>query len=259
MNGMELPITQAIVLAAGRGARFRPVTDAIPKPLVPLGGKPLIDWQLERLKRSGVERVVINCCYLKELLKQHVTAQDYGLDITFSEEDVALETGGGIKRALPYLDDAPFYAINSDVVFWPENPRLLQQLDRAFALRPEVRLALLLQPNPGTIGIRSAGDFFCDEYGHIWRRGVQKEAPYIFSGVQLMRPDIFDGMEDSIFSMNVIYDRLIKGEKEAIAGIINNGGMMLHVGDPEGHRASEAFLNEALQQNPAPEKIAAGH
>ena len=157
---VPMPITQAMILAAGRGARFRPVTDTLPKPLVTLGGKALIDWQIEALLAQGITRIVINCCYLAEQLIAHVQSQDYGCEILFSHEETALETGGGIKRALPFFEGKPFYAVNSDVVLWPESKGYLMQLYRAFTLRPELKLALLLQPTLGAIGLQGAGGFF---------------------------------------------------------------------------------------------------
>jgi N-acetyl-alpha-D-muramate 1-phosphate uridylyltransferase len=237
-------VKQAMILAAGRGARFRPVTDTMPKPLVKLAGKPLIDWQLEMLMANGIERVVINNCYLGEMLRAHIEQLALPLEILFSHEETALETGGGIKHALHHFGDTPFYAVNSDVVMWPKRPDLLRQLDRAFALRPDTRLALLLHPTPGAIGLNGAGDFFCNEHGALWRRGVQKTAPYFFTGIQLMDASVFDDTEQTIFSMNVVYNQFLQYAPEAIAGVVG-GGRMLHVGDTEGHAACEAFIAQA--------------
>jgi N-acetyl-alpha-D-muramate 1-phosphate uridylyltransferase len=240
-------IKQAIILAAGRGARFRPITDSIPKPLVQLQGKSLIDWQLELLAAAGVERVIINCCYLKELLIEHVRSQNHGIkELAFSEEDIALETGGGIKKALPFFAGEPFFALNSDVVIAPTNAHTLHQLASAFTRQPQLQAALLLQPNAGIIGLNSQGDFFCDEYGRLNRRSNAKEnrevAPFVFTGVQLLAPAIFADIEASIFSMNLIYDAMLQQSPNNIAGIINTQGKMLHVGDVEGHKSAEQFL-----------------
>jgi N-acetyl-alpha-D-muramate 1-phosphate uridylyltransferase len=236
-------IKQAIILAAGRGARFRPVTDSIPKPLVRLAGKALIDWQLELLHLSGIERVIINCCYLKELLIEHVQATSYGFkELAFSEEETALETGGGIKKALPFFHDEPFFAVNSDVVISPSNAGILQQLTNAFDKKPLMQVALLLQPMVDVIGLQSKGDFFCNEYGVLKRRGLQPNAPFIFTGVQLLNPQIFSEIDSTIFSMNMIYDEMLENSPSHIAGIINLQGTMLHVGDVEGHNLAEDFL-----------------
>lgn len=249
-NGDDAPaVKQAIILAAGRGARFRPVTDSIPKPLVPVCDRPLIDWQLAFLADKGVERVVINCCYLADMLKSHVEQSRYyqEMEISFSTEEVALETGGGIQKALPYFGGELFYALNADVILYPADHINLSRLEAAFSAYPQLKLALLLQPKPGAVGIRSVGDFFCDEFGHIWRRGLQTEAPYFFTGVQLLHAGAFDGVEDTIFSMNVVYDKLIKHEPQHIAGIVNEHGIMLHVGDPDGHRQSEGWLSQEAE------------
>ncbi len=238
------PVTQAIILAAGRGARFRPVTDTLPKPLVQIGGKALIEWQIEALLAQGVKRILINCCYLADQLIAHVVAQGYDGDIIFSHEETALETGGGIKRALPHFEGRLFYAVNSDVVLWPTSGNYLAQLRRAFTLRPELKLALLLHPTLGAIGLNGAGDFFCHTDGMLWRRGMQKTAPYFFTGLQLMHPSVFDRMEQTIFSMNHVYNQLLAEMPEAMAGIVNPAGYMLHVGDAQGHAACEAFLQK---------------
>ena len=236
-------VKQAIILAAGRGERFRPVTDTIPKPLVRLAGKALIDWQLELLALGGIERVIINCCYLKELLIEHVQKSNYGFkELAFSEEETALETGGGIKKALPFFHDAPFFALNSDVVISPSNANILQQLSNALERKKELQAALLLQPMVDIIGLQLKGDFFCNEYGALKRRGLQPNAPFIFTGVQLLKPQIFTNIDSSIFSMNIIYDKMLQQSPNHIAGIINLQGTMLHVGDIESHKLAESFL-----------------
>jgi N-acetyl-alpha-D-muramate 1-phosphate uridylyltransferase len=238
-----LHVKQAMILAAGRGMRFRPITDTTPKPLVEVGGKPLIDWQLEILEMHGMERVIVNTCYLGEQLKAHVSARHYRFEVIFSDEELALETGGGIKHALNHFNDNLFYSINSDVILYPPHTNLLSQLERAFTLRPTTKLALLLHPTVGTIGLKSAGDFFCNEHGAIWRKGGQLFAPYVFTGVQLINPSVFSSIDQSIFSMNVIYDQLLHNAPDTIAGIVGQG-YMLHVGDVEGHSACEIFLQK---------------
>jgi MurNAc alpha-1-phosphate uridylyltransferase len=239
-------VKQAIILSAGRGERFRPVTDTIPKPLVRLAGKTLIDWQLELLALGGIERVIINCCYLKELLIQHVQSNNYGFkELVFSEEETALETGGGIIKALPFFHDAPFFSINSDVVIYPVNAHILQQLATSFNKRPELQLALLLQPSLKALNIQAKGDFFCNEYGNITRRGAHSNAPFIYTGVQLMHPEIFENEDRSIFSMNIIYDKMLQQSPNNIAGIINTQGTMLEIGDIESHKLAESFVKKS--------------
>ena len=240
------PVKQAMILAAGRGERFRPVTDTIPKPLVEVRGKPLIDWQLEMLKANGIERVVINVCYLKELLLEHLERWQDDFEIIISEEMLALETGGGIKNALHHFNDECFYSLNSDVILYPSQDMLLVQLERAFEVRKETKIALLLHYKTHSVGMpaSAAGDFFCDEYGALQRRGEFKEAPFYFTGVQLMHPSIFNDVDDSIFSMNLIFNTILEHTPEQIAGVINQYGSMLHVGDPEGHSNVEAFMRD---------------
>jgi N-acetyl-alpha-D-muramate 1-phosphate uridylyltransferase len=234
-------VKQAMILAAGRGQRFRPVTDTIPKPMVEVGGVALIDWQLELLLASGVSKIVVNVCYLKDMLIAHLARWKDKAEIIISHEDTALETGGGIKHALHHFGDELFYSLNSDVILFPKHDNTLVQLHAAFQKNAATRLSVLLNFKQHSIGLDSAGDFFCDTFGALQRRGAAKASPFFFTGAQLMHPSVFEGIEDTIFSMNKIYDRLLVEQRQMI-GIINAHGSMLHVGDPEGHKAAEHFL-----------------
>ncbi len=236
-------VTQAMILAAGRGQRFRPVTDTMPKPMVEVDGAPLIDWQMELLIASGVKKIVVNVCYLKEILIDHLKQWKHRAEIIISHEDTALETGGGIKHALHHFGDELFYSLNSDVILFPKHENMLTQLNAAFEKNDATRLALLLSFKEHAVGLKGAGDFFCDKFGQVQRRGAAKVAPFFFTGAQLMHPSVFENVDDTIFSMNKIYDALLPNERELI-GIINQHGSMLHVGDPEGHVAAQDFLEQ---------------
>lgn len=234
-------VKQAMILAAGRGQRFRPITDTIPKPMVEVGDVALIDWQIKQLIACGVEKIVVNVCYLKDILVRHLAQWESKIEIIISHEDTALETGGGIKQALHHFKGELFYSLNSDVILHPMHPNMLTQLNAAFDKNPATRLALLLSFKEHAVGLSGQGDFFCDTFGHVQRRGAAKTAPFFFTGAQLIDPSIFDGVDDTIFSMNKIFDMLLPQERHLI-GIINQHGSMLHVGDPEGHKAAESFL-----------------
>jgi MurNAc alpha-1-phosphate uridylyltransferase len=117
---MPAKITKAMVLAAGYGTRLKPLTDRMPKPLVPVAGRPMIEYALDRLKACGIEEVVINVSHLKEQLIAYVSRLE-GLRVRISEEAEPLETGGGLKRALPLLGAEAFFAINSDIIWTDES------------------------------------------------------------------------------------------------------------------------------------------
>lgn len=167
---------KAMILAAGRGERLRPLTDSLPKPLVPLAGKPLLGWHLERLARAGFEEVVVNVSWLGHQLMEVVgDGSDFGIAVSYSDEgDNALETGGGILQALPLLGDEPFLVINGDIFTdFPLNK-----------LAPTTMLAhLVLVPNPPH---NPGGDFAL--HGP---RVVEQGELHTFSGIGVYHPDLF--------------------------------------------------------------------
>ena len=167
---------KAMLLAAGRGERLRPITDRIPKALVEAGGKPLIGWHLERLARAGFREAVINVSHLGERIVERLgDGRGYGLRLSYSRERERLETAGGIANALPLLGADPFLLVNADVYCECDFARL-----RDLALGE--RLAhLILVPNPPH---KEKGDFSL-------RNGLVGDDPgarYTYSGVALMKP-----------------------------------------------------------------------
>jgi N-acetyl-alpha-D-muramate 1-phosphate uridylyltransferase len=195
---------KAMVLAAGRGERMRPITDTLPKPLVPVAGKPLIGYHLERLARAGFKDVVINLSWLGDRIRAALqSGRDYGLSITYSEEGPEpLETGGGIFKALPLLGPGPFLVVNGDTWSDIEYGHL--------ALEDGANGRLVLVPNPthnmrGDFGID--GDFVVD-------REVDR---FTYSGVGVYRPEFFAGCSPGKFPMlpllkRAIAARLLRGE-----------------------------------------------
>lgn len=233
--------TRAMILAAGRGLRMAPLTDTMPKPLVPVRGKPLIDYSLDWLAASGVADVVVNSSYLADMLEAHLAARA-APRVRISREAERLETGGGIKKALPLLGDAPFFSLNSDAICIdgprPALHRLWQAWDGAL-----MDALLLLHPVEQAVGFEGAGDFFADSAGVLKRRGDAPHAPYVFTGVQLVHPRLFADSPDGAFSLNVLYNRDMAsdGTLHRIAGLVHDGAW-LHVGDTAGLRQAEQRL-----------------
>ncbi|MCG8433870.1 MAG: nucleotidyltransferase family protein [Gammaproteobacteria bacterium] len=179
---------KAILLAAGRGERLRPLTDTLPKPLLEVGGKSLIEWHLASLAKAGIADVIINLAWLGDLIRAKLgDGTDYGIRIHYSDEGAqALETGGGIYKALDILSDAPFLAVNADI--WTDYPfDGLQLADNDLA-----RLVLVENPshNPN-------GDF-CLQGGRV---GNNNDKMYTFSGIGLYRRQLFDHCESGVFSL----------------------------------------------------------
>jgi len=225
-----------MVLAAGLGTRMRPITDRIPKPLVPVGGKPLIDHAIDRLAEAGVKRVVVNLHYKADMVARHLEARRTP-NITLSREDELLETGGGILKALPLLDEV-FYAVNSDVLWLDGKTSALRRLARAWD-PGRLDAVLLLQRTTTALGYEGPGDFFIDPLGVVRRRREREVAPHLFAGVQILHRRLFDGRPPGKFSLNPLWDRAIAAGR--LAAIVHDGEWY-HIGTPEGLALAEERL-----------------
>jgi MurNAc alpha-1-phosphate uridylyltransferase len=187
---------KAMLLAAGRGERLRPITDSVPKPLVQVGGRPLIAWHLAALSRAGIREVVINLSWLAERLRAALgDGSAYGVSITWSDEGpVPLETGGGICRAVPLLGPGPFLVVNADI--WTD-------IDFATLALANTSLAhLVLVPNPAH---NARGDFGLDG-DRIVSRDTDR---FTYSGVGLYRAEFFAGCTAGRFPLLPLLNRAI--------------------------------------------------
>jgi N-acetyl-alpha-D-muramate 1-phosphate uridylyltransferase len=225
-----------MVLAAGLGTRMRPITDRIPKPLVPVGGKPLIDHAIDRLAEAGVKRVVVNLHYKADMVARHLEARRTP-SIALSREDELLETGGGILKALPLLDDM-FYVVNSDVLWLDGKTAALRRLARAWD-PARLDAVLLLQRTTTALGYEGPGDFFLDPLGVLRRRREREVAPHLFAGVQILHRRLFDGRPPGKFSLNPLWDRAIAAGR--LAAIVHDGEWY-HIGTPAGLALAEERL-----------------
>ncbi len=195
---------KAMILAAGRGQRMRPLTDQMPKPLIAVGGKPLIEWHLEALQAAGVHELVINQGWLGEQLAEHLgDGSRYGLRIGYSPEGwPALETGGGIFRALPLLGSTPFLVVNGDIFCDYPLTAIAGKL-----LRGEQLAHLVLVPNPPH---NPLGDFGFA----AGRLSMQDSATrFTFSGISLLHPALFAGCQDGAFGLAPLLRRAIEAGK----------------------------------------------
>jgi MurNAc alpha-1-phosphate uridylyltransferase len=225
-------------MAAGLGTRMRPLTENKPKPLVEVGGKPLIDHAIDRLVAAGVTMIVVNVHFRADLLKQHLAGRK-NVEIRISEEtDELLGTGGGVVRALSHFGGAPFFIHNSDSI-WIEG--FGHALDRMIARWDDSEMdALLLMASVVTsIGYEGPGDFMMDPEGHLSRVPERRMSPFAFPGVQIVHPRLFADAPKGAFSTNVVWDRAI--EKNRLYGI-RLDGVWMHVGTPEALVEAEDFL-----------------
>jgi len=217
---------KAMLLAAGRGERMRPLTDLTPKPLLQVGGQPLIAWHLHKLARAGIREVVINLSWLGEQIRAALgQGEAYGLDIVYSQEPwPPLETGGGLLQALPLLGAEPFLLVNGDVY---------TDIDfAALRIDADALAQLVLVPNPPH---HAAGDFLL-QAGRIDAR-VGESLTY--SGIGVLRPELFAGCSPGRFPLLPLLQRAraagrLGGQKHA--------GLWLDIGTPERLAALEATL-----------------
>ncbi len=234
-------ITTAMVLAAGLGKRMRPLTDVVPKPLVRLKSKPLIDHVLDRLAAGGIKRAVVNVHYLPDLIEAHLASRTNPAIIISDERDALLDTGGGVVRALPLLGDAPFLIHNSDSV-WIEGvgsniARLIQAFDP-----DRMDSLMLLALGATSLGYDGHGDFAMDADGVLSRRGERREAPFVFTGVSIAHPRLFEDAPKGAFSLNTLWDRAI--DRGRLLGLRLEGAWM-HVGTPQSVEEAERWIDRA--------------
>ena len=237
---VDIPKT-AMVLSAGYGKRMRPLTDDTPKPMLALNGKPLIGHVMDRLAATGVERAVVNLHYLGDQIRDYLDSEDR-LDVIFTEEPELLETGGGVKNALGPLTELgthPFYVVNSDAFWLDGYEDTLMRLAREW--RDDLMDGLLLlQGTVESHGYSGPGDFVADPDGKLARRPEMEVAPWLFAGVQILHPRIFDDSPDGKWSLNVVFDKAI--ETDRLYGVVHDGEWF-HIGTPEGLKEADDFLN----------------
>ena len=231
---------QAMVLAAGLGLRMRPITERLPKTLIEIGGRSMLDRAIDGLEAVGVEQVVVNAYHLAPLIERHL-ARRRSPPIRLCVEAALLETGGGVANALPLLGRGPFYIVNGDVL-WRDGPApTLADLAAAWDDRRMDGL-LLLHPVETAIGYAGPGDFLLGEDGRLARRQAAGRAPFLFAGMQILHSRLFAEAPTGAFSLNVLYDRAIAAGK--LFGVVHRGGWC-HVGTPADIPVAEAFLRRS--------------
>ena len=236
---MPAKIETAMVLAAGLGTRMAPLNGgALPKPLVELGGKALIDHVLDRLADAGIARAVVNVHHKADLIEARLKGRIVPQVEISDERDTLLDTGGGVKRALPRLGPLPFLIHNSDSV-WIEGvganlARLIEAWDGG-----RMDCLMLLALTSQSLGYSGRGDFAFEADGRIRRRVEQEIVPFAFAGVSVAHPRLLEGSPDGAFSLNVVWSRAIaKGRAYGL----RMEGTWMHVGTPEALAQAEQRL-----------------
>ena len=234
---MTLASDTAMVMAAGMGKRMRPLTATMPKPMVRVAGKPLIDHALDRMAASGIARAVVNVHYLADALEAHL-AERKAPQVTISDErEALLETGGGMVRAAPLLPD-PFFCANADNI-WLDGPR--DALADLSAIWDAERMdaLLLVVAHSKAANFRGAGDFHLDPRGRITRRLPGRIAPFIYTGIQIVSHRLLRDRAAEKFSTMELWERAIaEGRLYGCAFT----GQWFEVGTPEAIAPTEAAL-----------------
>lgn len=230
-----------MVLAAGLGLRMRPITNTMPKPLVAVAGKPLLDWGLDSLAASGVEKAIVNVHYLPQQIVAHVARRKRPKIVISDETTELLDSAGGIVKVLPQLGPEPFYIVNADT-FWID--RDIPNLDRlALAWKPgKMDILLMLADLSSATGHSGSTDFLVDAEGRL-RRAAGDPSGLIYAGAAIADPAIFAGAQPTRHSLNAYFDRAIAAGR--LFGVPMQGSWIT-VGTPDAIAPAEAAVAKAL-------------
>ncbi len=232
----------AMVLAAGLGTRMRPLTLTTPKPLVKVAGRALIDYLLEPLAQAGVETAVVNMHHLGEQIEAHVRDCHTPQVIVSDERGQLLDSGGGIKKALPHLGPEPFFVLNADS-FWIDGPKSNLERLSGFWDPQQMDIVLLLANGAQATGYEGLGDFTMAQDGRLSWRVERQVAPFIYAGVAILKPELFDEMPEGPFSLTTLFRQA--QARDRLYGLRLDGAW-LHVGTPEAIGWAEAKLEQSI-------------
>lgn len=245
-------IERAFILAAGFGTRLRPFTDTLPKPMIPVWGKPLIDHALDRLEDAGTGHIRVNLHHFGSILEEHLSIRRSS-KITFSWEEHLLDTGGGIKNGLDFFGDEPFYILNGDAL-WVDGPDepALTRLAR-FWDGSRMDILLLLHPVEKMRLTRAGSDYELNEINHRPQRSPSKSGKYAFTGLRIAHPRIFNDTPDGPFPFLDLMDRAERAGR--LFALVHDGdwhhistpedlARVEAAGPPEGHPRVKRGANE---------------
>jgi MurNAc alpha-1-phosphate uridylyltransferase len=227
--------TTAMVLAAGLGLRMRPITERMPKPLVRVAGKALLDHVLDKLGEAGVAHAVVNVHYLPDQIIRHVAARQAPRVTISDERDMVLGTGGGVVKALPLLGDAPFFHLNADTM-WIDGvrPNLLRLADTFDPAAMDI--LMLLAPTATSVGYDGSGDYAMATDGRLIKRKEKQLVPFVYAGAAILSPKLFAGAPAGEFSLTDLFNRAEAGGR--LFGL-RLEGVWMHVGTPDAITAAE--------------------
>jgi MurNAc alpha-1-phosphate uridylyltransferase len=222
-------IQTAMILAAGYATRLRPISNHTPKAMVQIMGKPILGHILGRLKEIALKQIIVNTHHLGTVVKTYLEQQSKHFNIQISEE-----------QALPMIGTQPFYVINGKIIWFNGGQNSLLNLASHWNNKT-MDVLLLLQPVTKTVGYQGFGDFHLNADGSLKRRQDDEIAPFVFSGIQIIHPRLFEDSPDGSFSLNVLYDRAIAQGR--LFGV-RHDGTWLHISSPQDILAVEAYLRQ---------------
>jgi MurNAc alpha-1-phosphate uridylyltransferase len=228
----------AMVFAAGLGTRMRPISDALPKPLIRVGGRALIDHMLDRLAEAGVRKAVVNVHYRADQIEAHLASRAMPRIVISDERSRLLDQGGGIKKVLAEFGGAPFFICNTDALWIEAAGSNVRRLAAAWdAERMDV--LLLVAAAVTSVGVDWPGDFTMDAEGRLTRRDERLVAPFIYAGVGIVKPELFTGVAEDVFKLAPFF--FAAAERGRLHGLRLDGSW-LHVGTPDAIDAAERAI-----------------
>ena len=232
-----------MVFAAGLGKRMRPITDTMPKPLVKIGGRTMIDHMLDRFAEIGVKRAIVNVHYLAAQLEQHLASRRHPEILISDEREKLLDQGGGIKKVLPLIGDRPFFICNTDAI-WLEGARsnLARLRERWDSELMDV--LLLVAARATSIGVNWPGDFLMDAEGRLTRRREGEVAPFVYAGVGIVTPQLFADVQEDVFRLAPFF--FSAAERGRLYGQ-RLDGQWLHVGTLEAIEEAERAIQRSAR------------
>src|ERR1700727_3134598 len=239
---MSLPVPKtAMVFAAGLGMRMRPITETLPKPLITIRGRTLIDYCLDRLAENGVDRAIVNVHWLADQIEAHLAKRRAPKIVIWDERSKLLDQGGGIKRALPLIGGDPFLICNTDA-FWIEGPRSnIARLARSFDAGT-MDILLLVAAGAGAVGVDWPGDFARGPDGRLQPREPRHVAPFVYTGVGIVTPQLFASETAQVFRLAPFFHTFAaNGRREGVLLV----GVWVHVGRPESIAEAEMAIDRS--------------
>ncbi len=233
---------KAMVFAAGLGSRMRPLTDQVPKPLIKIGGKALIDHSLDRFAAAGVSTAIVNVHHHADQIEAHLAGRRAPKIVISNERAKLLDQGGGIKKVLPQLGNAPFFICNTDS-FWIEGPQTnLGRLTAAWDPK-EMDILLLVAAAATSAGVDWPGDFTMDPEGRLERREERRVAPFVYTGVGIIKPALFASVTEDVFRLAPYFFNA--AQKGRLFGV-RLDGIWLHISTPQAIGEAERLITRSV-------------